>query len=455
MKRSPFLKTWLALAVLGGLFAYIFLVENKKPAGSGDGEPKQKLFSQDAAQAKQIRLEPRGGETIVVERHDKAWSLTAPQAAPADAGEAEALLSTIRGLELDEVVAESGAKLAEFGLEPPQRSVSVTLESGAPLALLLGNKTADGSALYAKTPGSPRVFTLPAHVEASLSKSAFDLRDRDLLHVKRDAVKQLLVAGPGESYALARGEDGEWAFTRPLATRAGRWAVDGLLGTLEGLRMDRIAAEAASPAELSKLGFDKPARSVTLTLADGSSRELQIGSSPETGRYHARVQGSSLVAVIPGALVDDLAKGMGELRMKRVADVATFDVQGFDVAAEGKKSSYAKSTEKDKDGFETSKWKRTAPDARELDRAKVEDALFKLAGLEVQEFVDAPGPASAYGLDAPALSVTIRLSGGKPPLTLEIGEKDGSAFSRRPADAAVLKLDAAKVAEAKKELLGL
>lgn len=454
MKRSPFLKTWLALAVLGGLFAYILLVENKKPAG-GDAKPKEKLFSQDAAKAKQIRLEPRGGEAVVVEKHDKAWSLTAPLAAPADAGAAEALLNAITGLELDEVVAESGAKLGDFGLEPPQRSVSVSFESGAPLALLLGNKTADGSSLYAKTPGSPRVFTLPGQIEASLSKSAFDLRDRDLLHVKRDAVKQLAVAGPGESYALARGQDGEWAITRPLATRAGRWAVDGLLGTLEGLRMDRIAAEAASPAELSKLGFDKPARSVTLTLADGSSRELQIGSSPETGRYHARVAGSTLVAVIPGALVDDLAKGMGELRMKRVADVATFDVQGFDVAADGKKWSYAKSTEKDKDGFETSKWKRTAPDARELDRTKVEDALFKLAGLEVQEFVDAPKPPAAYGLDAPTLSVTIRLTGGKPPVSLEIGEKDGSTFSRRPGDAAVLKLDAAKVAEAKKELLGL
>ena len=80
---------------------------------------------------------------------------------------------------------------------------------------------------------------------SSLDKKPFDLRDRDLLHVKRDLVKTLEIAGPQGSYALAKTDKGEWAFTNPLATLAGRWTVDGLLGTVEGLRMESVAAEEA------------------------------------------------------------------------------------------------------------------------------------------------------------------------------------------------------------------
>ena len=97
----------------------------------------------------------------------------------------------------------------------------------------------------ASTPSSPaasKVYLLPSWVEGSFDKKPFDLRDRDLLHVKRDDVRQLEVTGPEGGYALARTDAGEWAFTKPLATRAGRWAVDGLLGTVESLRMESVAA---------------------------------------------------------------------------------------------------------------------------------------------------------------------------------------------------------------------
>src|SRR6185503_229809 len=150
--------------------------------------------------------------------------------------------------------------------------------------------------------------------------------------------------------------------------------------------------------------------------------------------------------------VDDLAKGMKELRAKRLADVSSFDVEGIELVSEGKTTTLARTTTKDKDGLEQQNWKKTAPDKKDAARAKVEDALFKLTGLEVQEFVDKPQAPASYGLDAPAAKVTLKLTGGKPPVVLELGKKDAAYFSRRPGDDAVLKLDAAKVEEALKAL---
>jgi hypothetical protein len=125
------------------------------------------------------------------------------------------------------------------------------------------------------------------------------------------------------------------------------------------------------------------------------------------------------------------------------------------LAEAGAKRTYARSTSKDKDGLEVSKWRRTAPDAKDLETNKVQDALFATGGVDVVEFVDKPAPPATYGLDQPSLKVTLRFDGGKPPATFELAEKDGASYARRSNDASVLKVDpkkAADVVKAFKEL---
>jgi hypothetical protein len=229
--------------------------------------------------------------------------------------------------------------------------------------------------------------------------------------------------------------------------------------------MDSVAAEAAT--DVKPYGLDKPARTVSLVLKDGSTRALEIGAAapdptatpspspspakkgekpepPKPTKYYARQAGTGLVAVVPATLADDLAKGMGELRAKRLLEVATYETEGFEVLSGGAKKAYAKSTTKDKDGFDKTQWKRTAPDAKDLETTKVEDALFKMGGVEVSEFVDQPQPPAAYGLDAPALKVTVK---AKSEGWIEVGKKDGAYYARRNGDTAVLKLEATKAEE--------
>ena len=63
------------------------------------------------------------------------------------------------------------------------------------------------------------------------------------------------------------------------------------------------------------------------------------------------------------------------------------------------------------------------------------------------EFVDAPKPPEAYGLDAPLLRVTLRHAGGRPPVWFEVGALDGAYYARREGDAAMMKRDPVKAAE--------
>jgi hypothetical protein len=463
VKLPEFWKTGVLLLVLAGVFSYIWFVERKQePKREGERE-KVTVLAVDKAKAKEISLTSAGGETIRLVKESGGWKVAAPFTAPADTSAVESMLTSLEKLEADEVVVEQAANPAEFGLDKPSRTVTAVVEGApSPLSVEFGAKSPDGSSVYARSAGSPKVYLVPQWVEGSFDKKPFDLRDRDLLHVKRDDVRQLEVAGPEGGYALARTDAGEWAFTKPVATRAGRWSVDGLLGTLENLRMDSVAAESA--ADLKPYGLDKPARTVSVVLKDGTTRALEIGvpapdpsatpaASPSPGekgekpkptKYYARQSGTALVAVVPATLADDLAKGMGELRAKRLLEVATYETDGFETVAGPVKKVYAKSTTKDKDGFDKTQWKRTAPDAKDLETTKVEDALFKMGGVEIQEFVDQPQALATYGLDAPALKVTVKAKGES---WIEVAKKDGAYYARRNNDSAVLKLDPTKAEE--------
>jgi hypothetical protein len=447
---KAFWKTYLTVIVLAGLGAYVYFVDAKKPAGSE--KAKEKVFAVEKAKVKEIAFTKSEGETVRVVKEGEEWKLSAPAAAPADTAQIDGLLTSIESAEMSEVVIEQPASLATYGLDKPKMTVSVTADA-APLELQLGNKTPDESSVYAKHPAKSRVFTVPSYLEGTFDKKPFDLRDRSVLHVKRDAIKTLEITGPEGAYSLARTAKGDWAFTAPIQSTAGRWSVDGLLGNLETLQMDSIVAEEAK--DLKPYGLDKPARTVVIGLQDGGAKRLEIGSAAGAAKdkFYARDASRNLVAEIPAALPTDLAKGMGELRAKRLLDVAAYEVSGIELVVDGQKRVLARSASKDASGTDNFKWKKTAPETKDIETNTVQDVLFQIGSVEVAEFIDTPAAPPTYGFDTPALKVTLSQD-GKPSTWFELARKDGTTFARREGDTSVLKLDAkaAELVEAFKKL---
>jgi hypothetical protein len=451
---KTFWKTYVAIALLAGLGAYIYFVERKRPADTSE-KPRDKVFaSLERGKVQELTLTPATGDAIHLARQGAGWVMTAPMSVPAATSDVDSILGSLESLEMNEVVSDDGANAAGFGLEHPQLTVGVLVEGqSAPLKLQLGTKTPDDSNVYARLASQPRIFTLSSYVEKTFEKKPFDFRDRDLLHVTRDAVKTLTVAGAKEHYVLSRTGKDTWAFSEPLVTWAGRWSVDGLLGSLETLRMDAVAAEPAT--DLEKYGLTPPQRTVTLGLADGGTKTLEIGAPAPDDKFYARASGSDLVAIISKTIVDDLAKGMDNLRAKRLLDISVYDVDGFEAIFDGAKHTYARSSSKDKDGIDIYTWKRTAPDSKQLETNPVQDVLFKIGGVEVAEFIDKPEAAATYGLDAPALKVTLRFVEGKPSASFDLSHKGDTWYARRPGDRAVLRLEAGKAEELLKGFRGL
>ena len=450
---NQFGRTAAAVIVAAGLFGYIYFVESKKDpkkeeSGSGMTKREKVFTGLDKLKVKSLTLKKRGGEIVHAEKNADLWSLVAPQQVAADAGEIGMLLDALQNLESEEVLNENATDLGPFGLTEPKVSVSVVAEgSPKPFEFDLGDSVPAGSSIFARVPGKPRLFTVSSTLENTLSKSAFDLRDRGVLKVKKDAISGFEVFEKSKSaYRLVRGAEGEddWKVVSPVATRAARWSADSLLGLIENLRMESIVTEDAKPADLAKHGLGEAARRVVLSLDGGKTATLEVGKKTDDGKVYAREASSKLVAVIPTAVADDLDKGLKNLRAGRLLDVATYEVTSLEVTAGGTTKTFTKTTAKGKDGIDQVLWKSKAP-AKDAPEEAASSAMIAIGGAEVSEFIDAPKALAAYGLDALALRVTLHFDGGKKEDWFELSVKGEAAFARRRNDIAVLKIDKVKV----------
>jgi hypothetical protein len=130
--------------------------------------------------------------------------------------------------------------------------------------------------------------------------------------------------------------------------------------------------------------------------------------------------------------VDELAKGMNELRAKRLLEVATYDVSGFETEAGGIKRVYARSTSKDKDGLEVSKWRTPPPPTRRTWRPTRSRTRFsRWAEWTSSSSWTSRAAGRPTAWIKPSLKVILRFDGGKPAVTFELGEKEGAAYARR------------------------
>ena len=112
VKRPPFLATYVAVAVLAALGAYIYFVESKRE--DKPEKPKEKVFALDKTKVEGLALSAAGQEEVQLIRDKDGWRMTAPVAVAADAAEADALVSSLETLERDEVVAEAPSEVSGF-----------------------------------------------------------------------------------------------------------------------------------------------------------------------------------------------------------------------------------------------------------------------------------------------------------------------------------------------------
>jgi hypothetical protein len=240
-------------------------------------------------------------------------------------------------------------------------------------------------------------------------------------------------AGVGETPAGG----GEWRIAAPeryAGARADRVAVDGLLSSLASLER----GGALEGFDRRALGFDEPRARVTIERREGGPIALAVGADvPASSDMVVLREDSGEAHRVDRTILQDLTRDAGDWRSREMfaatrAEVSRLTLAGAGVAGggagEGDDAPEEIVLERAARGFRL-----VRPVADLADPDAVEALFGALTGLAAERFVDldTPDPA-ALGLAPPRGRIVAELSGGRPPVEIEVGaprpEGDGHTF---------------------------
>jgi hypothetical protein len=435
-----FRSTLILLAVLAGLLGYIYY--GLRPGAQPPPEQKTKIFTLDVDKVTELQVKASSGETSSLKKVEGSWQLTAPIMAKADNAEASSVVTNLATVEIQRVVDESPADLAQYGLAPARVEVGFR-KTGDPefTRLLIGDKTATGADMYVKRPGEKTVFLISSFLETAFDRTSFDLRDKTMLVFSRDKADRVAVTTKDESLRLARQGD-TWRMTSPLGARADIAAVDNLIGRLQSGQMKALVTSAVTPEDAVTYGLDKPTATAAVGAgADTTLAAITIGKvAPDGNTYYARDASRPLVFTLEKSLVEDVLKKAADYRPKDVFEFIPSNASRLELVNKGATLAIEKRTAKDG----TEQWARVTT-AGGLDGAKVTRLLTALTDLQVTSYVDGPVKADS---GAPALAAFVRFDNGQREERLAFVRTKTGVFATRQGEPGATTVEAAKFDEA-------
>jgi Domain of unknown function (DUF4340) len=424
------------VALLGGLVAYIYFVDAKKPVEPEGTEKRDKVFTVEADKIDSLTVKASNGEVTALKKANNAWELTAPTVGKADSSDVSGITTNLSTVEITSVVDDKPKDLGPYGLSTPK--VEIAFKAAGDKAehrLKLGSKTPTGGDLYAQRGNDGRVFLIPAYLESSFDRKPFDLRDKTLLTFDRDKVDRLELAHDDVKVEVAKnGKD--WMLTSPIKAKADFSAVEQLVTRLSSGQMTSL--EADQPADLKEYGLDKP--TITATVGAGSARATLLVGKPapegKTGVY-AKDASRPAVVLIGKDLADDLKKSVPDLRRKDIFEFRSFNTTRLEITRGTDHYVFEKVKGTGKDPAD--KWRRTSPTVGDVDSGKMETLLSGLSNLRAQSFAD---PNAKTGLDAPVATVKAQFDETKKQETVTFGRVGTDVFATRVDEPGAAKLEA-------------
>lgn len=380
MKRGR--STLILLVLAAALGGYIWFVEMKRePAGD---EPKaERVFAevtQDDISA--LTLQAGNGDVTTLKKDGAGWTIETPVQVAADPSEVSGVTSNLATLDITRVIEEAPKTLETFGLDDPRLKVTFTAK-GTTRTLLLGARTATGGDVYAKVEGASRVFLVPQWLEQGLDRTTFQLRNKAIVTVDREAIDHVSIIGAPGTIELKK-EGDAWRLMQPIAARADAGEVGSLLSRLASGQMQAIVAD--QPATLDTYGL-APART-TVTAEGGGKRLAQVlvGTPSGDAAVHVKDAARPMVFTVEKALADDLQRTADSYRAKDLFAYRMFNLTRLVITrGDTTRTFEKKKTGSGADAVET--WAQTSPADAAVKATTIDDIASRLSTLRAEAWM--------------------------------------------------------------------
>jgi hypothetical protein len=258
----------------------------------------KQLVGFDRDKITRVELESARGAVTLVREKDR-WTITAPEALPADQVEAGSLLARLAELRAQGFLSDDASGIPRY-LARPAVKATLTQQDGTVTTVLLApspERRGGQPSAYAAVADKGPVVLVEAKALDDLGRSVNDLRDHTLFSaLEPKDIKQVRVRVGGQTSVLERSGDADWKMLEPSkgAAKAGR--VEDILYTVRALRWKDIVSPGGEDA--AKYGLDAPTMEVVLLKGDGGElARLTVGKRDGERAYVRTGTGPAIYAV--------------------------------------------------------------------------------------------------------------------------------------------------------------
>jgi len=382
--KARFSTTTLLFLLLSGLLAWYVVYEKQlKVKNTTEEETAKRLvhFSKDDIQELDVTQSP--DSSFKLKRSGNEWLLISPVEDMADTGVVNSLITTLTASEQERIVEEEPKNLDVFGLEKPALIIRVVKDANNTQEIFVGSQTQVGFSVYVRTSASRQVSKTNRALLSSFQKSLFELRNKNLVTLKKSELKEVEIHNATGQIIVARNSDDKWILGRdgsPVDTA--EWGKT--LNALIELKATNVVSE---KAELALYRLDKP--SVKTWLSEGPEKpKLGLFFSEAQGKAFAKRDDKPLIYEIDKNVLRELSKGAATLKDLHLVNFNRFAINRI------KFSRGTNTLELTKNGpvwaFTDTKTDRT------LDPGKVEKFLTQLQDSKVKLFTASQKEKTPY-----------------------------------------------------------
>lgn len=432
---KTFGSTFLLLLIVAVVGSYIYFNERGPIAATGATV----LLRLEPNTISSLRLS-QPGQVVVLRKSGTTWSAQQggsakgnPPAVPADGDMVQALVDQLQLVQSTSVVPGGVDKLTAYGLSKPQSTLVV---GGATIDF--GSKPSfDAGKIYARVGAgkSSQIALLPASLNAAVTKSFNEWRDKVLLHVALGDVTQCAVTAPAISATFVpqptKNSDtaATWQITTPLSATADTTTVESFINQFPHTKTTKFLAD--NPPSPAAWGLDKPTATVRLTTKDGV-RSLLVGKKLKDG-YAAQNSSSPAVFQLAPATFGLINRVLRDWRSKSVVRLDNTDLTQLEITARGTTRRCTRSGDKWQAvgaAADASSHFISGVSASDMTHQAVIDTIIALQSLSAQDFIDKPVALSTYGLDKPTAEFHITTTQAATLLRVQLGTAHGKVYAR-------------------------
>lgn len=418
--RQTLVLTAVFIVVLGFYFLYIKPREEKTKKAA---EAEKKLVNLDQEKIYEIQITKRDGEKIVFRREGKSrWNIVSPILADADKFSVNPIVSRFSSIEIERLIDDKG-NFSPYGVDNPRYVVEVKAYDQS-VTLYIGNKSQVGYSIYVRKSDDIRVFLVSAALESVIDKPIHDFREkRPMDFIVSDVESFKITRYPENSVVRFEREEEsttDWKILFPGAStfvEGDETKVRDLLYKISGIKVKEFVSDLTNPTNL--YGLDKPDMRIDVTVRTSEEEienlSLLLKLQNDTAYAKKPDKPNIFTLEFDKTLMDPIVPD--DLRNKQVLKYYVWRVK--EVSIETPK--IGKIIQRDP--VDTEKWYLLeGGQKKNLETAKVKEALRKLSEINVLRFLGDNVDVSAY-VSNPTARIRINVEGKAEPYYLVVGEK--------------------------------